>query len=201
MSGGSVYAALYDAVMARAERGLLHRRRVETAGAATGQVLEIGAGTGANIPFYVSADAVCATDPDPAMLRRARRRLEHASVPVTLRQCSAENLPFADGSVDTVVATLVLCSVPDQRAALAEIRRVLAPDGLFRFIEHVRQEDGPMGRVQDVVTPLWRRCAGGCHLNRRTVDAIEAAGFALVDLRRERLIRAPVVVGVARRAV
>ncbi len=201
MSGGSAYPALYDAVMACAERRGLHRLRIETANAATGRVLEIGAGTGANIPFYVAADVVCVTDPDPAMLRRAGRRMDHANVPVTQRQCAAENLPFADGSIDTVVATLVLCSVPDQRLALAEIQRVLAPGGLFRFVEHVRQEEGMLGWLQDVVTPLWRRCAGECRLNRRTVAAIEAAGFARVDLRRERLAHIPIVVGSARRKV
>lgn len=196
MTAGAAYAAIYDMAMLRAEHRLLRRLRRKMVGAATGRVVEIGAGTGANIPFYRSADAVCATDPDPAMLRRARRHLSRAVVPLTLRQCPADSLPFADGSVDTVVATLVLCSVPDQRPVLAEIRRVLAPDGLFRFIEHVRQEDGLLGRAQDIATPLWRHCAGGCHLNRRTVGAIEASGFAPVALRRERLAYTPIGIGI-----
>lgn len=192
-------ATLYDALMARAARGTLRQLRRETAGAATGRVLEIGAGTGLNIPYYTSADAVYATEPDQAMLHRARRRARGAHVRPTLLRCAADDLPFADGTIDTVVATLVLCSVGDQRRVLAEVRRVLVTGGAFRFIEHIREDNSALGRMQDSVTPLWRRCAGGCHLNRRTVAAIEAAGFEVVTVRHERVLHIPVAIGVARR--
>ena len=107
------------------------------------------------------------------------------------------SLPFAGAAFDAVVATLVLCTVADPARALAEVRRVLEPGGEFRFIEHVRA-DGWIGRVHDVITPIWRRIGAGCHPNRRTVEAIAAAGFEIVEPRARRLPAMPLILGVAR---
>jgi ubiquinone/menaquinone biosynthesis C-methylase UbiE len=159
-------------------------------------VLEIGAGTGANFRYYQAAQRVVATEPDPFMLRRAAQRARAARCPIRLCQCYAEALPFPDRAFDTVVSTLVLCSVVDPARSLAEIKRVLRPSGTFRFIEHVRGH-GMLGWVQDSVTPVWRRVGAGCHPNRRTAESIAAAGFAIVELEERPLAVTPLIIGVA----
>jgi SAM-dependent methyltransferase len=179
------HAALYDRIpWSEAKAGPLRRF---VAGGATGRVLEIGCGTGANLAYYdwsrvVSLDA---SEPDPYMLRRAEAKAAAlpAAAHVRLHNVGAEALPFPDASFDTVVATLVLCTVDDVERALAEVRRLLAPGGGFRFVEHVRGE-GLLGRAQDLVEPVWGWCAGGCHPNRRTEASLQAAGFALTIERR-----------------
>jgi ubiquinone/menaquinone biosynthesis C-methylase UbiE len=185
-NGHPWFAALYDPLNRLGERKVMRTLRQRTAGLATGCVLEIGTGTGANFPYYQAVEHLVATDPDPFMLRRARKRAGEMRLDVALAQCTAEALPFADASFDTVVATLVLCSVTDQAQALAEVRRILRRDGTYRFIEHVRAEDRRTARLQDVVTPLWRRCSAGCHLNRRTISNIVAARFRIVEAQRPR---------------
>lgn len=151
-------------------------RRSRLLSGASGEVLEIGGGTGANLPHYAAASHLVVTEPDPHMRRRLRRKLGLARVPVEVSGAGAEDLPFADGRFDAVVSTLVLCTVPDQGAALAEVRRVLRPGGRLLFIEHVRAEGG-YARAQDGVLPLWRRLFAGCHPNRDTLGEIRAAGF------------------------
>lgn len=192
------FAATYDLLTYFAERRALAELRPLVAGGAAGRVLEVGVGTGANLPYYPTGTEVAATDPDPFMLERARRRAAKLGRPVELHCAAAESLPFPDASFDAVVSTLVLCTVADPARALAEIRRVLKPGGTFRFIEHVRA-DGPAGRVQDLITPLWRRVGAGCHPNRRTAAGIEAAGFALLEGRRRSLPLTPLITGIARR--
>jgi SAM-dependent methyltransferase len=167
----------------RAERGPLGTRRRELLREASGRVLEIGAGTGANLPHYPAVTRLVLTEPDAAMRRRIRPRLAGAGFPVEVRDAPAERLPFPDGSADTVVATLVLCSVDDPARALAEVRRVLRPGGRLLFLEHVRAR-GRAARWQDRIAPVWRRLAGGCRPNRETVEAITSAGFAVTALRR-----------------
>jgi ubiquinone/menaquinone biosynthesis C-methylase UbiE len=141
-------------------------------------VLEIGGGTGANLSHYQDVNRVVVAEPDPFMRRRLTRKLEDARVPIEVSTAGAEELPFSDRSFDTVVSTLVLCTVPDQVSALDEIRRVLRPGGRLLFIEHVRAA-GSTARWQDRLEPLWRRLLGGCHPNRDTVAAIEEAGFEI----------------------
>ncbi len=181
--GHRVVAALYDRVTAAAERGWLGDRRRALLAGATGATLEIGAGTGANLAHLpAAADPVVLAEPDPAMRRRLEARLTGAPRPgARIVPSPAERLDLDDASVDTVVATLVLCTVGDPAAALAEVRRVLRPGGRLLVLEHVRA-DGARGRWQDRVTPLWRRVAAGCHPNRDTLAAIRAAGFATDDL-------------------
>ena len=161
--GHPVFAALYDALGAAAERGWMGRRRSRLLAGAAGAVLEIGGGTGANLSHYWNAGRVVGSEPDPFMRGRLRRKLGRARVPVEVSESGAEDLPFKDGSFDTVVSTLVLCSVGDQGEALAEVRRVLRPGGRLLFIEHVRGE-GSVARVQDRVLPLWSRLLSGFSL-------------------------------------
>ena len=153
-------------------------RRVRLLAGARGAVLEVGGGTGANLAHYRGVDRVTVVEPDPYMRKKLGPKAATASVPVEVSAAGAEALPFPDGSFDTVVSTLVLCTVPDQALALGEIRRVLRPGGLLLFIEHVRAE-GAMARWQDRIVPLWERLLGGCHPNRDTVAAIEEAGFEI----------------------
>ncbi|WP_343232985.1 class I SAM-dependent methyltransferase [Miltoncostaea marina] len=179
--GHRLFAALYDRLGARAERAWLGDRRRELLAAAEGVVVEVGAGTGANLPHYRGVARVLALEPDPAMRRRLRRRALAAPVPVEVGDAPAERLPLGDATADTVVCTLVLCSVADPDRALAEARRVLRPGGRLLFIEHVRGE-GRRARRQDRLTPVWRRLGAGCHLNRDTVAAIGRAGFRIEAL-------------------
>ena len=196
-----VFAALYDRLGRRAERGPLGARRRQLLRSASGRVLEIGAGTGANLPHYTGLARLVLTEPDAAMRRRIAARLPGAPCPVEVLDAPAEDLPLADGSVDAVVATLVLCSVDDPDRALAEARRVLRPGGRLLFLEHVRAE-GRIAWWQRRLTPAWRRLVPGCHLDRDSVGAIRRAGFAVTELRRVDDVPAlpfakPMVAGVA----
>jgi SAM-dependent methyltransferase len=170
-----------------------HRQSV--LGHARGRVLELGAGVGFNLAHYpADLDELVITEPGEALLGRAERRAAEAGRPVRAIRAFAEKLPFDDASFDTVVSTLVLCSVRDQDEALREIRRVLKPDGAFLFIEHVRSDDEKLARWQDRLERPWRVLAMGCHPNRATLERIETAGFDVVELRRGELPRsAPIV--------
>lgn len=180
------FAAWYDRLSAANERRLGNKIRPRLMGEAHGRVLEVGAGTGASFSYYPSDAQVVATEPDPYMLARARKRLEELdSGNVELRPAPAEQLPFDDASFDHVITSLVLCTVRDQPKALAEARRVLKPGGTLRFLEHVRNDESRFwGTVQDGIAPIWRWVGAGCNPNRRTREAIEQAGFAIDWLER-----------------
>jgi ubiquinone/menaquinone biosynthesis C-methylase UbiE len=167
---------LYDLAGRRVEEGELGRIRAGLVADLAGDVLEIGAGTGLNLPHYEHAAKVVAVERDPSMARRLRKRAAESSIPVEVVSGSAESLPFPDESFDTAVITFVLCSVADPGHALAEVRRVLRPGGRLILLEHVRGE-GRLARWQDRLTPIHRRVAGNCHLNRETRNAVAAAGF------------------------
>ncbi len=176
--GHKWFASIYDHMQAPAERSFMKRIREDIAGGARGRVLEVGAGTGANFAYYGdAASEVIATEPDPYMMERARRRAQDAERSIELRQASAEELPFEDGSFDTVVSTLVMCSAGDPRRALSEIRRVLKPEGELRVYEHVRYENAFGAFWQDLITPAWRWFGAGCHPNRDTAAFVREAGF------------------------
>lgn len=176
---GAVFAGLYDAVMRGSDRGRMARWRQRVVAPAAGRVLEVGAGTGLNFRHYRRGTTVIATDPDQAMLRRARERAGDTEARVVLLAADAERLPFRSRAFDDAVIGLALCTIPRPGIALAELRRVLRPGGLLRALEHVRMDQPVAGRLQDWLTPLWRRIAGGCHLNRRTTESVAAAGFVL----------------------
>ncbi len=160
--------------------------RREVIGQARGVVLEVGAGSGLNFHLYEpgQVERVEAIEPDATMLRYARERLDKAPVPITLTQAPAEVLPFGDATFDSVVGTLVFCSVGNPARALAEIRRVLKPGGALLLFEHVRSEHKAAARIQTMVTPLTTRMAGNCHWNRDTAQAVAQAGFEITDLRK-----------------
>jgi ubiquinone/menaquinone biosynthesis C-methylase UbiE len=165
-------------------RGATENRRRMLAGL-HGTVIEIGAGDGSAFALYPTAVThVLALEPDDYLRSLAVERAATAAVPVTVRPAAAERIPADDGSVDAVVASLVLCSVADQAAALAEFRRVLRPGGTLAYYEHVRSERPVLAAVEDLLTPAWQRIAGGCHLNRDTLGAITAAGFTIQDNQR-----------------
>ncbi|MPZ48269.1 MAG: methyltransferase domain-containing protein [Dehalococcoidia bacterium] len=184
------FAAGYD-IGARIADVRLAPLRHLVAGEAEGRVLEIGAGTGANFDYYRWAriEALEATEPDPFMLRRAEARARklppYVRERLTLTQAPAEALPFPDASFDAVVATLVLCTVADLDAAIAETFRVLKPGGAFRLLEHVAAR-GFEAKAQRFVQPVYGWLAAGCHLNRDTASALRQAGFRVEILRRER---------------
>jgi ubiquinone/menaquinone biosynthesis C-methylase UbiE len=154
--------------------------------AARGRVLEIGVGSGLNLPLYGSqVESVFGIDPSPRLLAAARRRATTSRVPVQLLLGSATAIPLADDSVDTVVMTWTLCSIPDPLAALREMRRVLKPGGQFCFVEHGLSPEPGIEYWQHRITPVWRRVAGGCHLDRKIDELVRLAGFDLTDLKVE----------------
>jgi ubiquinone/menaquinone biosynthesis C-methylase UbiE len=193
-----VFAAMYDRMMAVSEEAGLRERRRELIAQASGRVLEIGAGTGLNAEHYPDAvtDLVFA-EPEGPMAARLRARVTRG----TVVEAPAEALPFPDDAFDTVVSTLVLCTVDDTRAALGEIRRVLAPGGRVLLLEHVRSEDPGLAKWQDRLHGPWHWIGRGCHCNRDTARDLRGAGFD-VDVEPTRLPKAaklvkPAIVGVA----
>jgi ubiquinone/menaquinone biosynthesis C-methylase UbiE len=191
------FAVAYDPFTAGAERAGLGAERERLLRDVRGRVLEIGAGTGRNVEHYALDADVTYTEPDPYMAKRLRRR------GVEVVEASADALPFPDASFDTVVATLVFCTVPDVGAALREVRRVLTPGGRLLFFEHVRAAHGStLERWQDRLERPWQAFAGGCHCNRDFVGALQAESFTVPELRREELrflgpLLRPVAVGSA----
>jgi SAM-dependent methyltransferase len=203
-----IFARFYDRMTAGTERAGLAEMRRELLATASGRVLELGAGTGHNLEHYTDAvTELVMTEPDPHMALRLRERLAKeppAAGNPTVVEASAETLPFDDVSFDTVVATLVLCSVGDPQRALAEARRVLVEGGRLLYIEHVRSTRPGLGRWQDRLERPWGFLAGGCHPNRPTDQALADAGFWIDSLERDKLPKAPPIVkplirGVARR--
>lgn len=178
-----MFASVYDRLIAPSERaGLADRRRRLLAGA-RGRVLEVGGGTGLNLPHYHDVEEVIVLEPDAAMRRRMRDRLAAATVRVEMLDAALEDAPFPPGAFDTIVSTLVLCSVPDIAVALARVRELLSPRGRFLFLEH-GAGTGARRRVQSAATPIWRRIAGGCRLNRDIAGSIRASGLVVSDLER-----------------
>lgn len=196
----------YDRFMAVTEEACLRSWRRELLAGVSGEVLEIGAGTGASLPAYGPAiTRLVLAEPDGAMRRLLEAKLASAGSRATIVPASVDALPFPDASFDAVASFLVLCSVADLDAALAEILRVLRPNGRFVFLEHVAAESNPRRlRWQRRMTPLWRLAAGNCHLARTTAEDIGRAGFVIESLRRESIRKAmplarPSVRGWARR--
>jgi SAM-dependent methyltransferase len=178
--------------MAKTEHAGLGARRQALLAAATGDVLEIGAGTGTNLLYYgEGARTLTLTEPERPMARRLQKRILEHRPDAKLLRAPAEDLPFNDDSFDTVVSTLVLCTVDDQPRALRELRRVLRPGGRLLFIEHVRSDDAKLARLQDRLMPINLRIAHGCHCNRPTLDGIRNAGFEVTELAHDTLKHTP----------
>jgi ubiquinone/menaquinone biosynthesis C-methylase UbiE len=154
--------------------------RERTAGAAEGRVLDIGIGSGLNLPFYArQAREIFGLDPSPPLLARAQSMAPRTQTPIHLLEGSAERIPLADHTIDTVVMTWTGCSIPGICAALEEMRRVLRPGGRLLFVEHGRAPDPGVARWQDRLDPFWQRFSGGCHLNRKIDDLLSDAGFQI----------------------
>jgi ubiquinone/menaquinone biosynthesis C-methylase UbiE len=180
-----VFARFYARISAGMEAGVGPHRTRMLAGL-TGSVIEVGAGNGLNFGHYpASVTSVLAVEPEPYLRTLAETAARKASVPVAVTGGSAERLPADEASFDAVIASLMLCSVPDQDAALREMHRVLRPGGELRFMEHVRAQSAGHQRIQRLAdATFWPACFGGCHVNRDTVAAITAAGFRITELTR-----------------
>jgi SAM-dependent methyltransferase len=200
-----VFAAVYEPFLWVGERAGLREHRMELLKRSTGCTIEIGAGTGLNLPHYPEhLNELVLLEPDAAMRRRLAKKSARSRSPAQLIDAPAERLPFPDGSIDTVVSTFVLCTVDAPDLALQEIVRVLKPDGQLLFIEHVRSDSPRLARWQDRLAKPWRRFARGCRCNRATSELMLACGFDLEHLddaswRAMPPIVRPLIIGRARR--
>lgn len=178
-----VFALVYDPFVWLGEKAGVAARRRALLDFASGTTVELGSGTGLNLDHYPDAlEDLTLTEPEAAMRSRLERRLKRAGRPGRVLDASAEGLPFADGSVDTVVSTLVLCTVDAPDRALEEVERVLRPGGRLLFLEHVRSDSPRLAKWQDRLAGPWRRFAEGCRCNRATVELIRAGGLELHHL-------------------
>ena len=196
-----LFAACYD-VLNWGVEGRLAPYRYLTAGRAKGEVVEIGGGTGANLPFYRPDVRLTMVEPNPHMAQRLRSRAAKLGREVTIVPDVGEHLPFSDASVDSVVTTLVLCMVDDLHGVVAEARRVLRPGGTLLFYEHVISPSATVRKWQERINPMWRFVTTGCNLNRDISGAIKSAGFRGVEVRAFELsvglpVTIPNIVGVA----
>ncbi|MBO0808575.1 MAG: class I SAM-dependent methyltransferase [Actinobacteria bacterium] len=202
----SLFALTYDRQIAKTEQAGLQAMRQRLLAQTAGNVIEIGGGTGANLPWYGSGvESLTITEPEPAMVRRLQRHAREQAPRARVLRAPAEDLPFDDGTFDVAVSTLVLCGVSDQPRALRQLRRVLRPGGQLLFIEHVRAGDPRIARRQDRLNWL-NQLVVCCDCNRPTLTSIQAAGFTVTEVEHTTLPKAPsfvspLVVGIATRPV
>lgn len=186
-----LFALTYNRMMASGEKAGLAEIRAKLLAGASGDVLEIGAGTGLNLAYYAGeVGRLTVTEPDVSMLRRLEHVVGQAEPSATILRAPAEDLPFEDATFDTVVSTLVLCGVDDQPRSVREIRRVLKPGGRLLFVEHVRSDDAGLARRQDRINWL-NRLLVGCDCNRPTLETLQGGGFVIGDLVRGELPKSP----------
>jgi ubiquinone/menaquinone biosynthesis C-methylase UbiE len=197
-----VFARLWS-LMSRHEPAEIRRHRDELLAGLSGRVIELGAGAGSNFAHYpATVTEVVAVEPEPYLRERARAAAARAGVRIEVVDGDADHLPASDASFDAAVACLVLCTVPDQAHALAELRRVLRRGGELRFYEHVRSDQPVLALSQRAVDRVfWPRAFGGCHTARDTPSAIEAAGFEVEDQRRMWVNPLPIAFPVATHAI
>lgn len=195
-----IFARVYERFSQGAEKRGQAELRARTLAGLTGRVVEVGAGNGLNFAHYpAEVTEVVAVEPEPYLRERAAERAAAVRVPIRLVEGDAEHLPLGDGEADAVVCSLVLCSVPDQAAALAEARRVLRPGGELRFYEHVVSHKRGKAAFQRAFTKtIWKRISGGCHMDRDTGRAIVDAGFEVAEMDRVPFQGLAHILGVAR---
>jgi len=189
---GRAFTAWYGYVIRRVDEKGLREVRREVLAAAEGRVLDVGTGTGANLPLFPAAvEELVLAEPDEHMQRALAKRVRELGSRVELVQAPAERLPFPDASFDCVTCTMVMCTMPDPAAALEEVSRVLKPDGRFLFLEHVRSEDAGFARTQDRINPAWRFLADGCNCNRDSLATIEASPLRIERIGRGQMPAVP----------
>jgi len=192
---GRLFTLWYGFVMRLIDEMGLREVRREVLGEAVGRTLDVGTGTGANLPLYPDEVSLVLAEPDEHMLKVLRQKLsEDPNRHIELVQAPAEKLPFETSSFDCVVYTMVLCTIPDPEAALVEVARVLRPGGRLLFLEHVRSEDPGFARLQDRWQRVWRFLADGCNCNRDSLAAIESSPLTLESVRRGRMPMAPLII-------
>jgi ubiquinone/menaquinone biosynthesis C-methylase UbiE len=181
--GKYVFAGMYDKFLRRVEEHGLSEKRAEFLAPAYGRTVEIGTGTGLNLPHYPSAvTELILTEPYPHMVSKLEEKVRDYPGRVQLTVAGAEKLPFEDGSVDTVAAAMILCTVPDPGPALAEIERVLKPGGQYLFLEHVRNPDPKVAHKQDIIQKGWYWFGNECHCNRPTVQTLQSSSLEIDNL-------------------
>jgi ubiquinone/menaquinone biosynthesis C-methylase UbiE len=180
---GKCFPFFYDLGMKQLEEKRFKQIRRKLLEEASGRVLEIGSGTGINLPIYRNVERVDAVEPSPFMRKKAEVRMRDASVPIQFHGENAEDLPFRDSTFDTIVATLVFCTIPDPHKALREILRVSKPGAKLLFFEHVKMEQPVLALTQNALTPLWKKVCDGCHLNRDTLSLFKNAGYEVIKVK------------------
>lgn len=177
--------------------GVFRQQRAKLVTQARGVVLDVGAGSGHNFPFYDPklVEKLYALEPSAGMRKLATKRAQALAFPLEWLDLPGEQIPLADASVDTVVLTFTLCTIPDWQAALAQVKRVLKPDGKLLFCEHGLAPEPAVQRWQHRLNPGWKKCAGGCHLNRPIVDYLREAGFTIQQLDAGYLPKTPRMAG------
>ena len=172
----------YDRFMYPLEKGSFKQIRNDLINKASGQVLELGAGTGINFPLYKNVKSVTAIEPNPFMIEQSLVNQKKAIVPIRVIQSSAEELPFETNSFDTVIATLVFCTIPNVEDALNEMHRICKPNGKILLFEHVKMDQPILAKMQMYLTPFWKKVCDGCCLDRETVGVLESKGFKIIKL-------------------
>ena len=175
----STFAKWYDFFMSPLEQNKFKRIRRELLKGASGRVLELGSGTGINFPLYNNVETVTAIEPSQPMIDRSLTKQKSAVVPIEIVHASAENLPFGDHTFDTVVATLVFCTIPNVEKAIQELKRVCKPDGKILLFEHVKMENRMLSKLQESLTPFWKKICDGCCLNRETLREFTNQGLKI----------------------
>jgi ubiquinone/menaquinone biosynthesis C-methylase UbiE len=189
---GRFFARFYDKLLASTEDAMMRKTRAELLADASGRVLELGAGTGLNLEHYPGAvTELVLTEPERPMARQLRKKVEGATVPATVIEAPGEQLPFGDDEFDTVVSTLVLCTVADPDQTLAEVERVLKPGGKLLFAEHVRSESPRLAKWQDRMHGINKFIGHGCNCNRETGTTIGASPLSIDQIRSDKLAKAP----------
>ncbi|HLQ70625.1 MAG TPA: class I SAM-dependent methyltransferase [Bacillota bacterium] len=176
---GKWFLYVYDNVMQLEQSTNLYKARKALLSMAYGRVLEVGSGTGINFPLYNSGITLDALEPNRQMIKRAQNNIYRASIPITLHETTAENMAFPENTFDSVVSTLVFCTIPEPKKALENIRQVAKPNAPILFLEHVRMRQPVFAKMQDILTPLSKKLAGGCHLNRRTLTTINESRLSI----------------------
>ncbi|MEH7355644.1 class I SAM-dependent methyltransferase [Neobacillus drentensis] len=181
---GSIFAKSYDFFMRPLEKKKFNQIRKELLANATGSVLELGSGTGVNFSFYETAERVTAVEPSMHMIEHSIPKQKQSLVPIEVVQASAEDLPFESDTFDTVVATLVFCTIPNPEKAILEMKRVCKPGGKILLFEHVKMKNRFLAALQELLTPVWKKICDGCCLNRKTIELLELYDITITKVQK-----------------